>query len=214
MYGVVNIINNYSRDLQLCELYGKFFDKYGKRFGLIKSTFAAKEIQVRKLKINEIHEHVWFSATLNGIDTEDTEPGSKTDICTTVHDLQLPRDFKLFYSLFTFQEFSDWKFICPSKFAGCHSMFYASENLHDDTRIYVHDWVELLYDRYSVDNGAGCFYTNLNPNSKCYGKIYSYSSCDDGFASVVADSFWELIALIANKETLSESICDDLNNLF
>ena len=100
------------------------------------------------------------------------------------------------------------------------TVFYPSmiddtgENCHYGTNIYYYDYYEILFDYESSDNGHGSLYINMNPKSKEYGNVFSYSSSNDGVISCVGKSFIDLITVLVSKEKICCSVCDSLNNFY
>lgn len=210
-----SIINDNLNELQLVELYDNFYKKYGNIFNIkinkTNITDVDFEIVLQKLydkpcinilncpEINIFYENVKYNGKY--IDEyHDDDPEIITNIYDKKNKLCFPDDLKLFYKMFSFYNKNKCDFINFKNIYQCESMLYANNgnridgsSPHYEKDIYFNDWYTILYD-------SGELYINLNPNSKEYENIYSYSSSIDcGFIGFVCKSFTKLIKKILNE---------------
>ena len=78
------------------------------------------------------------------------------------------------------------------------------------------EWLLILTDEHSVDNGNGSIHINCNPESKYFGKMIIFSSCDEGIGTLTSFTFDYLLkALIIIHPVYLEniSIVDWINGL-
>lgn len=154
------------------------------------------------------------------------DPNNPTRIYTRDSKCEIPKDLKEFYKRFyTFpkinledlEDFKDCVFLPCDIMIGTDVILYPSpyaldNNAHYGSSLYIKDYYDILFDGHSVDNGYGRLYMNMNPKSKEYGFIYSFSSMDDGLSNLVCKSFTELMNIMISEAPLCYSICDCLNN--
>lgn len=154
--------------------------------------------------------------------------------------IDLPEDMKLFYQMYgnglelkklnnkpnndkypIFYKLEKFEIFYISYLESNGSEFITYQNLHGIAHININDWFIILFDKNSVDNGAGTLIINLNKDSPFFGNILATSSGDDGTLNLVALSFTELIELLIkepvhilinnDKDVNCISLCDHLN---
>ena len=206
-------------------------DKIYKIFNLVKNTKKEQEELILSIpqSLSNLYKNsvsVDFSMQmfddgprLNGELGEYSDPNSLTEIFDRDPDrYEIPEDLKLFYILFSQSKKNNPSGILQPMtklegFDGFDCIVWDSDNPHFEKDVYIKDWFGIFIDNNSVDNGRGCLYINLNPDSPEFNHVYSYSSSDEGHTAFVADSFRGVIEeLVENVSCFS--ICDHLGKRY
>lgn len=153
----------------------------------------------------------WDVSIDNGpVDRSPNEPQARL-YSRTAPKYQLPKAYVAFNRLYA--GFGEIENVRSAYHILTPQLSEEGSNCHFNTDIYFKDYFVIFHDRESAANSDGLLYMNMNPESDCYGYIYSFTSSDDGYSGFVAKSFTLLLTKMLTRVITCASICDCLNQL-
>lgn len=209
-------------DLATQSIFQTFEALYGTRFNILRRITplnqpidSAFDTQI------EYDEDAVFDdgPLLDGVVREGTNPDNPTNLVSSEAKVyKVPEDLMLFHRNYI-TGVGPVRFAPLSTLVGAYVTLVASlmedgNNVHYGTDLYFRHYFIILHDEYSVDNGHGQLYMNMNPEAADYGHVYAHSSGDEGQNGRIATSFVNFIQLMIKKNNKTcASVVDCINNV-